>query len=124
MRRRCPIVKIGKRRISASVVDGGRSTRADYDTGKIRFASLVFAYSLTGSSIPSSTDSSCVSPYFVEVPDNLKSASFIEKDSKRFPDTSDGDMPNFRMTQRLTGSSLSEATVHSERKFVTSAIRL
>jgi Cytochrome P460 len=29
-----------------------------------------------------------VSPYFVEVPDTLKTVSFIEKDSKRFPDTS------------------------------------
>lgn len=28
------------------------------------------------------------SPYFVMVPENLKSVSFIEKDSKRFPDTS------------------------------------
>jgi len=28
-----------------------------------------------------------VSPYFVEVPDILKSLSFIEKDSKRFPNT-------------------------------------
>jgi hypothetical protein len=28
-----------------------------------------------------------VSPYFVEVPDILKSVSFIEKDSKRFPNT-------------------------------------
>ena len=28
-----------------------------------------------------------VSPYFVEVPDNLKSLAFIEKDSKRFPNT-------------------------------------
>jgi hypothetical protein len=28
------------------------------------------------------------SPYFVEVPDTLKLISFIEKDSKRFPDTS------------------------------------
>jgi hypothetical protein len=28
-----------------------------------------------------------VSPYFVEVPQTLKSVSFIEKDSKRFPDT-------------------------------------
>jgi hypothetical protein len=27
------------------------------------------------------------SPYFVEVPDTLKSLSFIEKDSKRFPNT-------------------------------------
>jgi Cytochrome P460 len=29
-----------------------------------------------------------VTPYFVEVPDSLKSVSFIEKNSKRFPDTS------------------------------------
>src|SRR5262245_61161864 len=29
-----------------------------------------------------------VSPYFVEVPDTLKSVSFIQKDSKRFPDSS------------------------------------
>lgn len=28
-----------------------------------------------------------VSPYFVEVPDTLKSLAFIEKDSKRFPNT-------------------------------------
>ncbi len=28
-----------------------------------------------------------VSPYFVEVPDTLKSVSFIEKNSKRFPKT-------------------------------------
>jgi len=28
-----------------------------------------------------------VSPYFVEVPDTLKSLAFIVKDSKRFPDT-------------------------------------
>ncbi|MGH6848071.1 MAG: cytochrome P460 family protein [Methylocella sp.] len=28
------------------------------------------------------------SPYCVMVPDTLKSVSFIEKDSKRFPDTS------------------------------------
>ena len=27
------------------------------------------------------------SPYFVEVPDTLKSLSFIEKDSKKFPNT-------------------------------------
>ena len=30
---------------------------------------------------------SAESPYFVMVPDTLKSVSFIEKDSKRFPDT-------------------------------------
>jgi hypothetical protein len=29
-----------------------------------------------------------VSPYFVMVPDTLKSVAFIEKDSKRFPETS------------------------------------
>jgi hypothetical protein len=28
-----------------------------------------------------------VSPYFVEVPDTLKSVSFIEKDTRRFPNT-------------------------------------
>jgi hypothetical protein len=28
-----------------------------------------------------------VSPYFVNVPDTLKTVSFIEKDTKRFPDT-------------------------------------
>ena len=28
-----------------------------------------------------------VSPYFVEIPDTLKTVSFIEKDSKRFPNT-------------------------------------
>jgi Cytochrome P460 len=28
-----------------------------------------------------------VSPYFVEIPDTLKSVSFIEKDFKRSPDT-------------------------------------
>ena len=30
---------------------------------------------------------SAVSPYFVEVPETLKTVSFIEKDSKRFPNT-------------------------------------
>jgi hypothetical protein len=30
---------------------------------------------------------SAVSPYFVEIPENLKTLAFIEKDSKRFPDT-------------------------------------
>ncbi|MFZ0607807.1 MAG: cytochrome P460 family protein, partial [Xanthobacteraceae bacterium] len=28
-----------------------------------------------------------VSPYFVQVPDTLKTVSFIEKDTKRFPST-------------------------------------
>jgi hypothetical protein len=28
-----------------------------------------------------------LSPYFVEIPDTLRTVSFIEKDSKRFPDT-------------------------------------
>jgi hypothetical protein len=28
-----------------------------------------------------------VSPYFVNVPDTLKTVAFIEKDTKRFPDT-------------------------------------
>jgi hypothetical protein len=30
---------------------------------------------------------SSVSPYFVEIPDTLKTVSFIEKDSRRFPET-------------------------------------
>src|ERR1700731_751056 len=34
-----------------------------------------------------SSKKSAESPYFVMVPDTLKSVSFIEKDSKRFPDT-------------------------------------
>lgn len=32
-------------------------------------------------------DKNPVSPYFVEIPQNLKTISFIVKDSKRFPDT-------------------------------------
>jgi len=32
-------------------------------------------------------EKNAVSPYFVEIPQSLKSVSFIEKDSKRFPDT-------------------------------------
>jgi hypothetical protein len=36
----------------------------------------------------------------------------------------DGDIPSFYMMQRLTRSSLSGATAHSGREFVTSAIRL
>src|SRR5258706_437877 len=34
-----------------------------------------------------STKKNTVSPYFVMVPDTLKTVSFIEKNSKRFPDT-------------------------------------
>ncbi len=34
-----------------------------------------------------SAKKSSESPYFVMVPDTLKSVSFIEKDTKRFPDT-------------------------------------
>jgi cytochrome P460 len=36
------------------------------------------------------------SPYFVMVPDTLKTLSFIEKDSKRFPDTSGWAFAQFR----------------------------
>jgi len=36
------------------------------------------------------------SPYFVMVPDALKSVSFIEKDSKRFPDTNGWAYAQFR----------------------------
>jgi hypothetical protein len=32
-------------------------------------------------------EKNAVSPYFVEIPQTLKTVSFIEKDSKRFPDT-------------------------------------
>jgi hypothetical protein len=32
-------------------------------------------------------EKNAVSPYVVEVPQSLKSVSFIERDSKRFPDT-------------------------------------
>lgn len=38
---------------------------------------------------------SSVSPYFLEVPDTLKSVSFIAKDSKRFPDTSGWEYAQF-----------------------------
>jgi hypothetical protein len=74
--------------------------------------------------IESSKKKNPVSPYFVEVPDTLKSVSFIEKDSKRFPDTSGWGYPSFYMTQRLTRSSISGAIAHSGREFVTSATRL
>jgi Cytochrome P460 len=65
-----------------------------------------------------------VSPYFVEMPDTLKSVSFIEKDSKRFPDTSGWGYAQFLYdavsdTFKPFGSDSS-----SGRKFVTSAIRL
>jgi len=63
-------------------------------------------------------------PYLAEAPDTLKSASFIEKDSKRFPDPSGWDMPSFYMTQRLIRSARSGAIAHSEGTFATSAIRL
>jgi len=36
------------------------------------------------------------SPYFVEVPDSLKSVSFIEKDSKRFADTNGWGYADFK----------------------------
>jgi Cytochrome P460 len=35
------------------------------------------------------------SPYSVMVPDTLKSVAFIQKDSKRFPETNGWDMPSF-----------------------------
>ena len=51
------------------------------------------------------------SPYFVEVPDMLKSLSFIEKDSKRFPNTHgwayaqfDYDAPSKTLKPSVTGS--------------------
>jgi hypothetical protein len=55
-----------------------------------------------------STKKNTVSPYFVMVPDTLKTVSFIEKDSKRFPDTppTDGHTPSLLMMQRPTRLSL------------------
>jgi len=64
------------------------------------------------------------SPYFVDVPDTLKSVSFIEKDSKRFWTRVDRDMPSFYVTQRLIRSNLSGAIAHSGRKPVSSAMPL
>jgi hypothetical protein len=46
-----------------------------------------------------------VSPYFAMVPDALMSVSFIEKDSKRFPNTHGGPMPSFSTIRRPTRSS-------------------
>jgi hypothetical protein len=62
------------------------------------------------------------SPYPVMEPDTLKSVAFIQKDSKRFPETSGWGYAQFT-TQRLTRLSLMGATVHSQRN-VTGAIRL
>jgi hypothetical protein len=62
-----------------------------------------------------------VSPYFVMVPDTLKSVSFILKESKRFPDTNGWDMPSFCMTRRLIRSRPTGKTAHSGRRFVTCA---
>jgi Cytochrome P460 len=63
------------------------------------------------------------SPYSVMVPDTLKSVSFIEKDSKRFPETSGWGMPSFFMTPRLARLSRMGPTPHSENRCVTRAIR-
>ena len=63
------------------------------------------------------------SPYSAKEPDTLKSVAFIEKDSKRFPETNGWGYAQFFMMQRLIRSSLLRATAHSER-CVTGAIRL
>lgn len=64
-----------------------------------------------------------VSPYEVMVPDTLKSVSFIEKDSKRFPDTTGWGYAQFLYDAASDTLSLMGATAHSQR-YVTSAIRL
>ena len=56
---------------------------------------------------------SAESPYFVMVPDILKSVSFIEKDSKRFPTTGGWDMPSFIMMARPTRFSRSGTMPHA-----------
>ena len=43
-----------------------------------------------------------MSPYFVNVPDTLKSVAFIEKDTKRFPDTHGWAYAHGLTMQRLT----------------------
>ena len=43
-------------------------------------------------------------PFAVNVPDTLDGIGFIEKDSKRFSDTADGDTPSSAMTPRPTRS--------------------
>jgi hypothetical protein len=53
------------------------------------------------------------SPYFVMVPDTLKSVSFIVKDSKRFLTRADGDMPSLSMMQRPTRLCLPGAAPHA-----------
>jgi hypothetical protein len=45
------------------------------------------------------------SPFSVDVPDTLDGIGLIEKDSKRFPDTSGWDTPSSAMTPRPTRSS-------------------
>jgi hypothetical protein len=64
-----------------------------------------------------------MSPYSVEVPNTLKSVSFIEKDLKRFPDTNGWGYAQFSYDAASVRSSLSETTAHPQRKRVTSAIR-
>ena len=53
------------------------------------------------------------SPYFVMVPDTLKSVSVIEKDSKRFPNTSGWHTPSLLTMRRPTPSSLSVPAPHA-----------
>ena len=61
-----------------------------------------------------SAKKSTESPYFVMVPDTLKSVSFIEKDSKKIPRTrADGDTRSFTMIQRPTRLLRSGTTPHA-----------
>jgi hypothetical protein len=60
------------------------------------------------------------SPYFVMVPDTLKSVSFIEKMPRDSRTRADGDMPSFFMMQRPTRLNLPGVAPHAD----TRAIRL
>ena len=64
------------------------------------------------------------SSYAVTVPGTLKSVSFIEKDSKRFPDTSGWGYAQFLYDAASDTFKPYGPTAHSGRKSVTSAIRL
>lgn len=59
---------------------------------------------------------SAESPYFVEIPETLKTISFIEKDSKRFPDTHGWAYAQFAYdaaTETFTPSAPLSATGHN-----------
>jgi hypothetical protein len=55
-----------------------------------------------------------MSPYSVEVPNTLKSVSFIEEDLKRFSDTNGWGYAQFSYDAASVRSSLSETTAHPQ----------